>query len=207
MKRSTWIVLVVFLALVGLLVYLDQKDMPTDETAATTPTIPPEKLFNATDGTPVSLEIASQDGRTVKLAHNEAGLWTLEKPIEAEADQGLAEAAATQAASLRILSKPEVAPVDVGLSSPAFSLTIKTSSGAEKDIRIGDTTPSGGGYYVQETGSDAVIILDKTGIDVLLGLLASPPYLNTPTPSPTPAPPTETPTPTPEAQASPTNTP
>ncbi|MFZ5822645.1 MAG: DUF4340 domain-containing protein [Chloroflexota bacterium] len=207
MKRSTWIVLFVFLALVGLMVYLDQKETPTDETAATTPTVPPEKLFNETDGTPTSIEIASQDGRTVKLAHNEAGLWTLEKPIEAEADQGAAEAAATQVASLRILSKPEVAPADAGLVSPSFSLTVKTSSGAEKDIRIGDTTPTGSGYYAQEAGSEAVIILDKTGIDVLLGLLASPPYLNTPTPSPTPAPPTETPTPLPETQATPTSAP
>jgi hypothetical protein len=202
MKRSTWIVLVVFLALVGLMVYLDQKETPTGETAATTPTIPPEKLFNETDGTPTSIEITSQDGRTVKLARAEAGLWTLEKPFETEADQGSAEAAATQVASLRILSKPGVAPADVGLSSPAFLLAIETSGGAKKEIRIGDTTPTGSGYYTQEAGNDAVIILDKTGIDVLLGLLASPPYLNTPTPSPTPAPPTETPTPLPEAPTS-----
>jgi len=204
MKRSTWIVLLVFLALVGLMVYLDQKETPTDETAATTPTVPPEKLFNEMDGTPNSIEIASQDGRTVKLARNEAGVWTLEKPIEAEADQGLAEAAATQVTALRILSKPGVAPADVGLSSPAFSLTIETSGGAGKDIRIGDATPTGSGYYAQEAGNDAVIILDKIGIDILLGSLASPPYLNTPTPSPTAAPPTETPAPLPET---PTSTP
>jgi len=212
-KNSTWIVLIIFLALVGLMVYLNQKDSPSETSAEgnadTMPTVPPEYLISATDGTPVRITITSQDGKTVRLARSDAGLWAVEEPIEAEADQASAEAAAAQLASLRILSKPSVAASDVGLVSPAYSLSVQFMNGGEKTFHIGDTTPTESGYYAQIGEIEDVIIIEMTGLDIILGLLDFPPYLYTPTPSPVP---TETPTraaptATPEATISSTSTP
>lgn len=195
MKRSTWIVLIIFLALLGVMLYLDKKET-APETTGGTPTLPPEKLLTEADGAVTGIELSDRQGQSVQLV-KEGEQWRLEKPLETEANQGLAEEAAAQLAVLRILSKPGVAPVDAGLASPSYTLIVTTANGAKKEILIGDATPSGSGYYAQETNNQPVIVLDKYGVDALKNLLTAPPYLNTPTPSPTPAPPTETPTPQP----------
>jgi hypothetical protein len=181
MKRSTWIVLVIFLAMVGLWWYLNQRETPTDEAEAT-PTETVEYLFDATDGLPTSIAIEARTGEQVTIQRNEAGVWVLIQPIETEANQGSAEAAASQLSTLRVLSRPEVAPADAGLSEPSYVMTVKLSGGAEEVVRIGDITPTSSGYYTNISGSDEVLILGKTGLDALLTLLQSPPYMETPTP-------------------------
>jgi hypothetical protein len=101
----------------------------------------------------------------------------LKKPIEADADQGSAEAAASQLTSLRVESRLEVAPDEVGLVQPSYILTVELPDGREIGVRIGDLTPTGIGYYAQVDGSDETLILDKTGLDALLALVESPPYV------------------------------
>jgi hypothetical protein len=183
MKRSTGIVLIVFLALVGLMLYLNQKN-PAAKTADITPTATVENLFSATDGLPTSIDIKSKSGDEVSIERNDAGVWVLKQPIEAEADQGSAEAAASQASVLRIVSRPQVAPADVGLTQPAYVLTVKLTGGMEKTVRIGDLTPTSSGYYTTVNDSSEVLIVDKTGMDALLSIVKSPPIVSTPTPAP-----------------------
>ena len=183
MKRSTWIVLIIFLALVGLLVYLNQKEPVSTEEEI--PTVEPvEYLLTAADGLPTSIDIKSEAGEQVTLARNEAGEWVLKQPIETEANQGSVEAAVTQLTSLRIVSRPEVAPADAGLVQPSYTVTVELTSGTMITVRIGDLTPTQSGYYTNVDESTDVLIVRKTGLDALLTLVASPPYTNTPTPIP-----------------------
>lgn len=174
MKRSTVIVLVVFLALVGLVVYLNQREPAAEETDVPTPE-PARFLFSEIDGLPTSIDIQDSDGNQVVIARNDEGAWVLEKPIEAEADQASAQAAASQLTALRILSTVEVAPADVGLTQPSHVLTVKLSANTQKNVRIGDLTPTESGYYAQSDESDEVLILSKSGVDALFTLLDSPP--------------------------------
>jgi len=183
MKRSTWIVLVIFLVLVGLMLYLNQKEPAAEETEVT-PTALTEYLFTATDGLPTSIEIQNDSGEKVAIARNEAGEWVLKQPIETEADQGSAEAAASQLTSLRIVSRPEVAPAEAGLVQPSYVMTVELTGGTTKTVRIGDLTPTESGYYTNIDESTDVLIVSKTGLDSLLTLVDSPPYVNTPTPMP-----------------------
>lgn len=183
MKRSTWIVLVIFLVLVGLTVYLNQ-NKPVTEEADVTPAEPVEYLFSETDGLPTSIDIQSKTGEQVAIERNEAGEWVLKQPVETEANQGSAEAAASQLTTLRIVSRPEVAPAEAGLVEPSFILTVKLTGGRIEIVRIGDLTPTSSGYYTNITGSDEVLIVGKTGLDALLTLLTSPPYVETQTPIP-----------------------
>jgi hypothetical protein len=180
MKRSTWIVLVVFLALVGWLVYLNQRETPVEE-ADSTPTETVEYLFSATDGLPSSIDIEARTGEQVAIERNEAGQWVLKQPIEAEANQGSAEAAATQLSTLRIISRPEVALHEAGLVGPSYVMTVKLTGGTVEVVRIGDLTPTSSGYYTNVNGSDEVLIVGKTGLDALLTLVTSPPFLDSPT--------------------------
>jgi len=183
MKRSTWIVLVIFLALVGLLLYLNQNKPPAEEADAT-PTAVVEYLFNETAGLPTSIDIKARTGEQVTIERNEAGVWVLKQPIETEADQGSAEAAASQLTALRVISRPEVAPDDAGLVEPSYTMTVKLTGGTEEVVRIGDLTPTSSGYYTNINGSNEILIVGQTGLDSLLTMVSSPPYVETPTPAP-----------------------
>ncbi len=177
MKRSTVILLVVFLALVGLMLYLNQKEPAVIEEDITT-AAPVEFLFSDSDGLPTSIDIKSKTGEQIVIARNEARAWVLKKPTETEADQASAEAAATQLTSLRIESRLEVAPEAAGLVPASYTLAVETTSGTTKTVRIGDLTPTGIGYYALIDGSNEALVIGRTGLDALLTLLESPPYVN-----------------------------
>jgi hypothetical protein len=184
MKRPTWILLLILLALVGLLVYLNHERNLTTM-AESTPVEPVEFLLADTDGPPISISITDSQGKTVMIVRADSGSWIVDKPINAEAEQGAAEAAASQLTSLRVLSKPDVPPEAVGLSPASYTLSLRFTSDKEKTVRIGDLTPTESGYYASINGNTGVVILDKTGVEALLDLLQSPPYLLTPTASAT----------------------
>lgn len=176
MKRSTVIVLVIFLVMVGLLYYLNQRELPSEEQDAT-PVPPTEFLFDDGDGLPTSIDIKSDTGEQVTIARNEEGVWVLKQPVETDADQGAAEAAASQLNSLRIESRLEVDSEAAGLVQPSYILTVETDAGAMNTVRIGDLTPTGIGYYVLVNESEETLIIDKNGLDALLTLVESPPYV------------------------------
>jgi len=183
MRRSTWVVLIIFLALAGLVVYLNQRGPTADDTDVT-PTATVEYLFSEADGLPTSIDIQSDSGDQVTIVRNGDGAWVLKQPIEAEANQGSAEAAASQLTSLRIVSRPVVAPNDVGLVQPSYIMTVKLTGGIVKIVRIGDLTPTNSGYYTSVNDSSEILIVGKTGLDSLLTMVTTPPIVETPTPVP-----------------------
>jgi hypothetical protein len=138
------------------------------------------------------------------VALNAENVWALELPIQAEANQGLAEAAATQVSALKSISPINADPEIFGLKNPAFTITIEFKGGAKHTLEVGDSTPTQSGYYVR-VDKDKMMIADLSGIESLLQLVSSPPYLNTPTP--TALPPTPTPVPATEASGTPTPVP
>jgi hypothetical protein len=79
----------------------------------------------------------------------------------------------------------------VGLEAPDYMLTVKFTSGVERIVDIGVVTPTESGYYVRDMDGK-VIIVSRSAIDALLGLLDNPPYLETPAPSPIPVGETQT---------------
>lgn len=206
-RRSTVVYIVLFLALAGAYYYLNNREKPADIEVTTEPSseIAPVYLFTAEDGTPSSIRIESNAGDIVEVARGADNAWTLTQPIEAEADQGAAEAAASQITTMSILDTvPEIDPKIVGLETPEYVLTVKFINGVERTVDIGVITPTESGYYVRDADGK-VIIVSRSAIDSLLGLLNNPPYLETLTPSPIP--PTETLTPLPPSQTPEVGTP
>ena len=124
----------------------------------------------------------------MELARNAEGAWALKQPLEAAAVQGSSEAIASQVLAMRILEKIVEIDLDlIGLSEPAYILTVKFSDGTERSVHIGVITPSETGYYVQDLSGGNMAIISKSSVDALIGLLNAPPYLETPTPSPVPS--------------------
>ncbi len=205
-RAGTWITLLFLAVLIGFTFYLNRKKETV--AAEATPTGGEiTSVFAATEGTVSSIEIKPADGESFRIARNEKNAWAIELPLEAEANQGLAEAAATQISALKVLD-PIDGKLDIfGLDQPAYTVTIEFGGGNKHTLEIGDKTPTNIGYYVR-VDNDKMMITDLSGIDSLLQLVNFPPYLNTLTP--TPLPPTETPVPpteaitTPEATVTPT---
>ena len=208
MRRSTVVFLVLFVvALSAYYILKNRKEAePVDILITPEPTTQVSFLFDATEGIPTDIKIESKAGDVVEIAHNADNLWVVVLPTEASADQGYAEAAASQLTTIMIQNKVQNVDLDtLGLKTPEYVLTVKFSNGKERIAKIGVVTPSETGYYIQNEANETVIV-GRDSIDILLGLLTNPPYAPTDTPA---TPVTETPLPsaTPEVVSTGTATP
>jgi hypothetical protein len=194
-RRNTWVLLIILAALVGFAFYL--KDQKARSVAQATPTPGSMLLFNSSEGTPNDIKVADSTGTAVEVARNSSGTWALKAPTAAAADQGAAEAAATQVGDLRILSDVQLGPDVVGLDKPSYVITVVFSGGQTHKLTVGSVTPIQDGYYVQEDGGK-IQIAEKQGLDSILGLIKTPPYAATATPAVSPTPTRQPDTPTPE---------
>jgi hypothetical protein len=195
-RRNTWILLFVLAALVGFSFYLtNQKNKKASQA---TPTTGSAMLFSSTDGSPNDIKISDNIGNSVEVVRSANGTWGVTAPIVTAADQGSAEAAATQFSALRILANVQLGLDVVGLDKPSYIINITFTGSKTHKLRIGSVTPIQNGYYVQLDGLQ-VQIVDKQGLDVILGLLNNPPYAATLTPEPSPASTTLPESPTPES--------
>jgi hypothetical protein len=184
-RRPTVVYIVLLLVLAGAYYYLNNREQPAEIELTVEPSseVAQEYLFTAEEGTPTSIRIESKSGETVEVARGEDNAWTLIQPVEAKADQGAAEAAASQVTTMPILDAvPDLDPGIIGLDDPEYVLTMKFTGGGERTVDVGVITPTESGYYVRE--SDKIVIVSRSAIDALLGLLTNPPYLETPTPAP-----------------------
>jgi hypothetical protein len=183
-RRSTVVYIVLLLVLAAAYYYLNNREQPADIELTVEPTSEVSYLFTPEEGTPTSIRIESRAGEAVEVTRGEDNAWALTQPDEAKADQAAAEAAASQVTALRILDTvPDVDPGIVGLETPEYVLTIQFTGGAERTVDVGVITPSESGYYVREADG-GVVIVSRSAIDSLLGLLTNPPYLEAPTPPP-----------------------
>jgi hypothetical protein len=186
-RTSTWFVLGLLLALVGLSLFLqDRKDR---ELATPTATASMAPLFKGAAKQPSAIRIENAAGDAVEFARSADGTWRLSAPSNTEADQAAAQAAATQISALRSLSVVSLSPAVVGLDAPSFTVTITfDGESTPHRLRVGSPTPIQDGYYAQL--DDGVFqVVDKYGLDELIGLLKAPPFLATPTPMASAAPP------------------
>jgi hypothetical protein len=187
--RSTVVYIVILLALLGLFAYLRNREQPSADIEVTPEATLEETvyLFSAGDGLPTSIRITAKSGEVVEVARDADNAWKVILPIESPAEQGSSEAAASQITTMRVLESIPSIDLDlVGLSDPEYTLDIRFDSGQERTVNVGVVTPSESGYYVQEASGGNVLIVSRSSLDSLIGMLTNPPYLETPTPSPAP---------------------
>lgn len=190
--------------------YLNRKEQA--DAAATAPAETSTYALEIDESSITAIEVKSKDGDAVKIERQEGGAWKLTLPVEAEANQGLAEAAASQSASIRVTS-PIDNPGDLsifGLKQSAYTVTITLADKSTRTLEIGDSTPTQKGYYVRVDGKQ-VLIVSASAVEALTALITNPPVLNTATPTAlpptaTPEPPTPTAPPA-EAESTATSTP
>src|SRR5271157_3471238 len=179
-RRNTWILLVILvLLIVGAFYFNNQKK---NSVSAATPNASQLYLFTSQDGKPTDIKIEDTTGRSVEIARNSTGAWVLKAPTADAANQGQAEAAATQLTSLNLLGNVQIGLDVVGLDKPTYIMTVTFDNAKAHKVLIGSVNPIQTGYYVQVDGGQ-VQVADKSGIDSLVNMLTAPPYLATLTPT------------------------
>lgn len=204
-RTGTWVAVIAFIAIIAATIYMNRQ-AETEANATETPAVEEAFVF-AGDSLVTSIEVQPAEGDTVKIERNEEKAWVLSQPDKVEADQGAAEAAASQIGALSIITEVDGQkdPSIFGFDTPVYTITVSFEDGKTSVLEVGDTTPSQSGYYVR-VDDDKVYVVSFSGIDALASLTFAPPYLNTPTPVPTVTStplPTETPDPATEATPTP----
>jgi hypothetical protein len=195
-RRNTWVVLVLLVIVIGAAYYFNSRK--AQQAATATPTgaagqSDSTSLFSASAGEPTDITVKDTTGKSVEVARNASGAWVLKAPTDAPADQASAEAAATQTTSLKVLSTVQLELNVVGLDKPAYMMSFIFKDGSKHSLNVGSVTPIQNGYYTS-LDNGAIKIVDKPGLDALIGLLTNPPYVATPVPPITVTPTVETPT-------------
>ncbi len=183
-RRETWLLLIIFTALIGFAIYLNKRAAATE--AEATPTGSQIFVFSQDEGLAERIEIIPTEGQSVRIARNSERIWEVQLPFKGAADQGLAEAAGTQVRSLRVLDEIQGAPEIFGLDKSDYVINIEFTHAAKHTLEVGSKTPTNSGYYTR-LDKEKMMIVTLSSLDSLLNLVSNPPYLATPTPSPIPA--------------------
>jgi hypothetical protein len=93
---NTVVYITILLALAAVYYYLNNRGQPADIEITPGSTEEISYLFKAEEGIPTRILIQSRSGEAVEVARNAGNAWALVQPVETEAEQGSAEAAASQ---------------------------------------------------------------------------------------------------------------
>jgi len=180
-RRSTWIIIAIFIILMGLTVYLGYVNRARLEVEPT-PTLSVALLADLGETSIDSMKIDDLQGKVIELSRNQADEWVLTNPPAEMTDMAKVQDTILQLLTLAPNSKIEPAPESsaTGLDFPQFIILVQTKEGRQIIIRVGKETAIQNGYYLR-VDQGPVFVIDKYILDNFLGVLDSPPILVTPT--------------------------
>jgi len=181
-KRSTWIILAIFILILGFVVYWRRSGR--GEEVIATPT-PESRLLNINSDDMREITIQGSDQKMVGFTRNEQGQWVFLDP-EATIDESVdVVSSLSQLVQLRVLNTFNTAPKAeiTALADPMYVVTISLADGTKRRLLVGAATPTGTGYYVQ-ADDGPVNVVSKSELDPIIYLYLEPPYAEqTSTPS------------------------
>jgi hypothetical protein len=169
-RRSTWILLAIFIVGVGAVFYLDKYPISSASVTPTATLLPP--LFNNVSyDNLVMIEIQNNSGSAIQLKRNPDKTWGFTNIQGKSPDQGKVQELLFTLTGLTVTEglNGSIALESVGLTTPTNTITLQDETGTKNILRIGAATSIGSGYYVQVNQNNPEII-DKTTIDNLIGL-------------------------------------
>lgn len=185
-KRQTWVFVAVFVVLIGLAAFWTRYQNNVRQSHPTPTPTPQQYLFTLDETAIASIKITGNvDGKTVMVARDASGQWSLVEPKAEYTDVANVEAAATQLASLGVLLTMETTDnlAEYGLDNPIYTISINVNGGQQYIAQIGSSTATSNGYYVLVPGGLPEIV-SKSSLDAVLKLWQNPP-IATPTTVPT----------------------
>lgn len=200
-RRSTWILLVVFALVLGGAILWSRSPSASGSTVAAdaTPTLEPLWSVATTDILGLRVEDLETDAVVELRRGDEQTPWRMVEPEEAPADAARVEWAVTALVSPRPQATLPL-PDDLepfGLAEPSMRVTVYLAGDVARAFDVGRVSPTGGVYYVTVPGRAEIVLLNEYSLSDVLSLLDELPYAPTATPGePTSLPPTGTPAPT-----------
>jgi len=188
-RRPTWIVLGVFALLVGF-AWLFQRYQANkaSNTATTTPTAVPVKLYDLTNSQVKEINIAASAGDKIDLYRDPGSSnWVItDVPVD-QADSFKIESISSQLLSLQVQETftQSLPLASIGLDTPAYTISMTTADGTQLFTYVGSPNAVEDSYYVR-VDSGQVVLVNKVALDDVLNLLKNPPLLPTATPELTP---------------------
>jgi hypothetical protein len=172
-RRTTWYALGVFFLVVSVTVYVQGRDEPLFMVDATpTPVISP--ILGTEFGEIVEMRIFGENGKTVTIAREEGKAWVLMQPAGHQISQEeVGNAISTLLTWTPLTSfSSSISLEQIGLAPPVFVLNLYSAVGntVEKEIKIGNLTPTQSGYYVQLEDNPPVVV-SKYEVELVTGLL------------------------------------
>lgn len=199
-RKQTWILLVIFALLLGVVFYLQKNPLPKSSSA--TPSATPEKLMipDLSSSDIVWVELKDNDkGSDLQVSQDAPGTWTLGPDKKLPVQAGTAEQLRSDITAIKVITTVPLgyALNAMGLEKPAQVITLRTTGGTQYVISVGDHTPTGSGYYIK-VDNQAAIVVSNDSINSIISLIEGIP------PTPTPGPATTTPEGTPSPSTTPT---
>ena len=157
--RSTFILLLVLLGLVGYIYFYEMKRPAPGDTAEQK-----QKVFSVETGAIDEVDVKAASGeRTVLRKAGDA--WRIAEPIAVKADDGEVTGIVTNLASLEIQRVVEENATDLaqfGLAAPRIEVGFKTAGQAGSSrLLLGDTNATGGEIYAKLPGSARVFLVSS----------------------------------------------
>lgn len=188
-RRSTWVVFVVFLVIAAAGIFLLRSPAsPLPATAAETPSATPApQVIQGWDASQVTdIQYVAANGEQQHLARTPDSLWT-DMVKQSPATVGQVEELLSELLSMRVLTTmPADYSLDaLALANPTQKISIGRPDGTSLELWIGNATPTGNGYYVR-VNNNAPVVVSKYALDAVTQLFAD--IQATPTPLPSPSP-------------------
>ncbi|NEP15565.1 MAG: DUF4340 domain-containing protein [Leptolyngbya sp. SIO4C1] len=169
MQRSTWILLVVAIALGGgVLLYENQRGQEAGEATRTDAIAPFEESA-------VQQLRIERSGETIAFEKDEAGDWRMTEPQQQPAEP------AAIAYLLNILTNEPAQPISAaaadlepfGLAEPAATLALTLTDESTYSLAVGDTDFSGNSRYVRPLTAEAPADTETVGAETVEVYLVS----------------------------------
>jgi hypothetical protein len=155
--RSTLVLLVVFLGLLGYIYFVESKKPQGPDSAP-----PKEKAFSVEADKIAELNLKAESGQQTVLSKSD-GTWRLLQPTAATADQSEMSAITSGLSSLEIQRVVDDNPSDLkqyGLAEPRIEVGFKKAG--DKDftrLSLGDKTATGGDLYAKLANEKKVFLV------------------------------------------------
>jgi len=180
-RRSTWIILGVFLILV--VAVLIWQRVQENQQAQITPTAAVSYFFDLGGKTIIGISITGPASQSVSATKNADGSWTLTDPSGQPADSGRIDAAVGSASGLVVISTlNQVEDLEtLGLNPASYHIELTLDDGSRLIASVGGLTPTQSGYNAFIEGQPLKIV-ERYALEDILTLLSNPPILQ-PTPN------------------------
>lgn len=194
-RRQTWILLIIFAALIGLALYLQKNPLQNQASLTPSPTRQAAMVAGWSTSEITRIEFTDDQGGKISLDQAANGGWVL-RPDSAPVDLGKVEELRTQILDTTSLSSLDsgISLDAIGLVKPVKTITLYGADNKKTTLKIGNLTPTQSGYYVI-VDNQSPVVASRYAMDAIFESLTKERLLNyTPTPVAT-SPPEETPTP------------